>query len=91
VHRSLRGRDVLDGIPTQARPSRPRNIKLVVSDANEGHQGYRRQRLRVIGSIVLELNDEWAVQRACYTTHGNHETIARLSDDPTVSLPAIAG
>jgi hypothetical protein len=34
-----------------------------------------------------EQNDEWAVQRARYMTL---ETIAPLSDDPTVSLPAIA-
>nr|WP_283805295.1 transposase [Bradyrhizobium japonicum] len=38
-------------------------------------------------AILLEQNDEWAVQRARYMTL---ETIAPLSDDPTVSLPAIA-
>ena len=43
--------------------------------------------VRLIGAILLEQNDEWAVQRARYMTL---ETIARLSDDPTVSLPAIA-
>jgi hypothetical protein len=32
-------------------------------------------------------NDEWAVQRGRYMTL---ETIAPLSDDPAVSLPAIA-
>ena len=42
---------------------------------------------RLIGAILLEQNDEWAVQRARYMTL---ETIAPLSDDPTVSLPAIA-
>jgi putative transposase len=36
---------------------------------------------------LLEQNDEWAVQRARYMTL---ETIAPLSDDPAVSLPAIA-
>jgi len=42
---------------------------------------------RLIGAILLEQNDEGAVQRArCMTL----ETIAPLSDDPTVSLPAIA-
>lgn len=41
----------------------------------------------LIGAILLEQNDEWAVQRARYMTL---ETIAPLSDDPTVSLPAIA-
>ena len=43
--------------------------------------------VRLIGAILLEQNDEWAVQRARYMTL---ETIAPLSDDPSVSLPAIA-
>jgi transposase-like protein len=43
--------------------------------------------VRLIGAVLLEQNDEWAVQRARYMTL---ETIAPLSDDPTVSLPAIA-
>ena len=43
--------------------------------------------VRLIGAILLEQNDEWAVQRARYMTL---ETIAPLSDDPTVSLPALA-
>ena len=42
---------------------------------------------RTIGAILLEQNDEWAVQRGRYMTL---ETIAPLSDDPAVSLPAIA-
>ena len=42
---------------------------------------------RLIGAILLEQNDEWAVQRARYMTL---ETIAPLSDDPTVSLPRLA-
>ena len=42
---------------------------------------------RLIGAILLEQNDEWAVQRARYMTL---ETIAPLSDDPIVSLPAVA-
>jgi len=41
---------------------------------------------RLIGAILLEQNDEWAVQRARYMTL---ETITPLSDDPTVSLPVI--
>jgi transposase-like protein len=44
--------------------------------------------VRLVGAILLEQNDEWAVQRACYMTL---ETIAPLSDDAAVSLPAIAG
>src|SRR6188472_269707 len=42
---------------------------------------------RLVGAILLEQNDEWAVQRGRYMTL---ETIAPLGDDPTVSLPAIA-
>jgi putative transposase len=42
---------------------------------------------RLVGAILLEQNDEWAVQRARYMTL---ETIAPLSDDPLVSLPAMA-
>ena len=42
---------------------------------------------RLVGAILLEQNDEWAVQRARYMTL---ETIATLSDDATVSLPAMA-
>ena len=42
---------------------------------------------RLVGAILMEQNDEWAVQRARYMTL---ETIAALSDDATVSLPAMA-
>ena len=43
---------------------------------------------RLVGAILLEQNDEWAVQRARYMTL---ETIAPLRDNPIVSLPAVAG
>ena len=43
--------------------------------------------LHLVGAILLEQNDEWAVQRARYLSL---ETIAPLSDDPTVNLPALA-
>ena len=42
---------------------------------------------RLIGAILLEQNDEWAVQRARYMTL---ETIAPLGDDLAVSLPPVA-
>ena len=41
--------------------------------------------VRLVGALLLEQNDEWAVQRARYMTL---ETIAPLSDDPLISLPA---
>ena len=37
--------------------------------------------------VLLEQNDEWAVQRARYMTL---ETIAPMGDDPIISLPAVA-
>jgi putative transposase len=42
---------------------------------------------RLVGAILLEQNDEWAVQRARYMTL---ETMATMSDNPLVSLPAVA-
>jgi putative transposase len=39
--------------------------------------------IRLVGAILLEQNDEWAVQRAL-------ETIAPLSNDPVVRLPVAA-
>jgi putative transposase len=42
---------------------------------------------RLVGAILLEQNDEWAVQRARYMTL---ETIAPLSDNSIVSLSAVA-
>src|SRR5437764_5499930 len=42
--------------------------------------------IRLVGAIRLEQNDEWAVQRARYRTL---ETIAPLSDDSFVKLPAV--
>jgi hypothetical protein len=44
--------------------------------------------IRLVGAILLEQNDEWAVQRARYMTL---ETITPLSDNSIASLPAAAG
>lgn len=43
---------------------------------------------RLVGALLLEQNDEWAVQRCRYMTL---ETMAPVSDDPIVSLPTLAG
>jgi transposase-like protein len=43
---------------------------------------------RLVGAILLEQNDEWAVRRAHYMTL---ETIAPWSDDLMVKLPVVAG
>jgi len=41
---------------------------------------------RLVGAILLEQNDEWAVQRSRYITL---ESIAPVSDDPIIGLPAV--
>ena len=43
--------------------------------------------VRLVGALLLEHNDEWAVQRSRYMTL---ETIAPFGDDPLISLPAVA-
>lgn len=48
--------------------------------------------IRLVGSsarraLLLEQNDEWAVQKSRYMTL---ETIAQMSDDPLISMPAVA-
>lgn len=43
---------------------------------------------RLAGAILLEQNDEWAVQRARYVTL---ESISPASDDAAATLPAMAG
>jgi putative transposase len=42
---------------------------------------------RLVGALLLEQNDEWAVQRARDMTL---ETMAPMSDNPLVRLPAVA-
>jgi transposase-like protein len=42
--------------------------------------------VRLVGALLLEQNDERAVQRARYMTL---ETIAQMGNDPFVSLPVV--
>ena len=43
--------------------------------------------IRLVRAILLEQNDEWAVQRARFITL---ESVAQLSDDPLVMLPTMS-
>ncbi len=43
--------------------------------------------VRLVGALLLKQSDEWAVQRARYMTL---ETMASMSDDPQIGLPAVA-
>lgn len=42
---------------------------------------------RLVGALLLEQNDEWAVQRGRYMTL---ESVSQLSDDPAVTLSSMA-
>lgn len=42
---------------------------------------------RLVGAILLEQNDEWAVQRARYMTR---ETMIEMLEPPAMNLPAVA-
>jgi len=42
---------------------------------------------RLVGAILLEQNDEWAVQRARYMTR---ETMTEMLEPPAIQLPAVA-
>jgi putative transposase len=70
-------------------PDSPANAPTVRSSAERKSSAFPNEEAitRLVGAILLEQNDEWAVQRGRYMTL---ETIAPLRDDPTVSLPAIA-
>ena len=42
--------------------------------------------IRLVGALMLETNDEWAVARR----YMSFKTLARVTDNPTVGLPAVA-
>lgn len=42
---------------------------------------------RLVGALLLEQNDEWAVQRARYMTR---ETLTEMLESPAMKLPAVA-
>ena len=42
--------------------------------------------IRLVGALMLEQNDEWAVSRRYMTLKG----LATFSDDPQARLPAVA-
>ena len=42
---------------------------------------------RLVGAILLEQNDEWAVQRARYMTR---ETMTEMLEPPAMNLPPVA-
>lgn len=42
--------------------------------------------IRLVGALMLESNDEWAVARRYMSL----ETLGRATDNPTVRLPAVA-
>jgi putative transposase len=67
--------------PTQHR------AKLHPTNPLERLNGGTKRGTKVIGAILLEQSDEWAVQRARYITL---ESIAPIGDVPLVSLPSVA-
>ncbi|GGG50884.1 hypothetical protein GCM10008026_35110 [Chelatococcus composti] len=66
-----------------------RCLRLHCHGLCSGHAGGRKRPVEscLVGALLLEQNDEWAVQRSRYLSL---ETIAAMSDDPLISLPAAA-
>jgi hypothetical protein len=83
-----------------SRPNRSTAIFIPVTNPLERLNGEIKRRTELVGiflneaaitrlvsAILLEQNDEWAVQRSRYITL---ENIAPIGDDPFVSLPTLA-
>ena len=60
--------------------------RISLCQPNKGRVGGAGEHRPLVGVILLEQYGEWAVQRARYMIL---ETIAPLSDDPVVGLPAV--
>ena len=58
-------------------------MKLLISD---DHKGLKAAATRILGVILLEQNDDWAVSRRYMTL----ESIAPLSDSVPITLPTVA-
>jgi hypothetical protein len=88
------GRPGLHGLPRPTPGQDPQQPSARAPQRRDQASHRRRRHLpneaaitRLVGALLLEQTDEWAVQRARYMTL---ETIAALSDDAAVSLPTMA-
>ncbi len=48
--------------------------------------GHHEAIIRLVGALMLETNDEWAVARRYMSL----ETLAGVTDNPNIRLPAVA-
>ena len=82
--------DLPQGAPGQDplhQPARAAQRRDQAANRRRRHLPQRGAITRLVGAILLEQNDEWAVQRARYMTL---ETIAPMRDDLALMLPAAA-
>ena len=82
--------DLPEGAPGQAalhEPDRAPQRRDQAAHRRRRHLPNDDAIVRLVGALLLEQNDEWAVQRARYMTL---ESVGQLSDDPLISLPAVA-
>jgi hypothetical protein len=91
----IRGESLCDADPKKAYPVCTGGSGACPPEECGGPKGYLERRDEAdgygawqdFGALLLEQNDEWAVQRARYMTL---ETIAPMDDDAAISLPAVA-